>query len=245
MDKSKLDGFIKRYNLEGCIESVKVTSTKSENILETSFISEEKHVLGVVKLNDSNFGDCELGIYNTAKLKQLLGVLGSEIEVEPVSRNDKFSALKFSDKNMTAQFMLADLSVIPKVPKMKKLPTWDIVLNLDKDFIARFIKAKNALREVNTFTLLMGEKSKKLEMVIGYSSINSDRVSLDITPEKGKDKVKEPISFSAKYFKEILSVNSDATDATLNISTQGLAHISFSNDDFESSYYLTQVPQSD
>jgi hypothetical protein len=245
MDKSKIDGFIKRYNLEGCIESVKVESNEKENKLETSFISEEKHVLGVVTLNDSNFGDCELGVYNTAKLKQLLGVLGSEIEVEPVERNDKHISLKFSDKNMTAQFMLADLSVIPKVPKMKKLPDWDIVLHLDKDFIARFIKAKNALKEVNTFTLLMGSKSKKLDMVIGYSSINSDRVSLDISPEKGKDTVKDPISFSAKYFKEILSVNSDATEAVLNVSTQGLAHISFSSDDYESSYFLTQVPQSD
>lgn len=245
MNKSKLEGFIKRYNLEGCIESVKVVSSKDDNVLKTSFISEEKHVLGEVGLNNVNFGNCELGIYNTAKLKQLIGVLGSEIEISTVEKNDKHVALTFTDKNMTAQFMLADLSVIPPVPKMKKLPDWDIVLPLDKDFISRFVKAKNALKEVNTFTLLMGEKSKKLEMVIGYSSINSDRVSLAISPEKGKDTVKNPISFSAKYFKEILSVNSDSTNAKLNVSTQGLAYICFDTEDYTSVYYLTQVPQAD
>jgi hypothetical protein len=134
---------------------------------------------------------------------------------------------------------------VPKAPKLKALPDWDVVLNLDTDFIARFVKAKGALKDVDTFTLLMGKKSKKLEMVIGYSSINSNRISLDITPEKGKDSVDEPISFSAKYFKEILSVNSDATDATLNISSKGLAYIKFSNADYDSEYYLTKIDLAD
>ena len=38
MDKSKLDGFIKRYNLNGCVESVKIVSSEDDNSLKTSFI---------------------------------------------------------------------------------------------------------------------------------------------------------------------------------------------------------------
>ena len=123
--------------------------------------------------------------------------------------------------------------------------TWDIILNLDTDFIARFIKAKGALKEVNTFTLLMNKKTNKLELVIGYSKINSNRISLAITPEAGKDTADRAISFSAKYFKEILTANSESTSATLNVSMQGISFIQFSSADYESSYYLTEIPQAD
>lgn len=50
----------------------------------------------------------------------------------------------------------------------------------------------------------------------------------------------KPISFSAKYLKEILTANKEATSAVLKVSTQGLAHIQFKIDDFTASYYLVE-----
>lgn len=243
MDKSKIDGFIKRFNLSGCIESVKIESSKGDDSLKTSFISEEKHVLGIVELKNNNIGDCELGVYETAKLKGLLSVLGSDISIKTVESDDRVISLTLSDKNTDVNFMLADISVIPKVPALKKLPEWDVVIELDKEFMNRFVKSKNALAEVNTFTLL-NNKKKNLQLVIGYSSINSNRIAMDVSCEKGKDTLENPISFSAKYFKEILSANADATEATLNVSSKGLAYIQFSTDDYVSEYYLTEIPQS-
>lgn len=245
MDKTKLDGFIKRYNLSGNIESVKVDSSKDADNLKTSFISEEKHVLGVVELKSNNFGDSELGIYETKKLTSLLGVLGSDIEISPTVADDRVVSLGISDSNTQANFMLSDLSVIPKVPNIKALPEWDVVIDLDREFMNRFVKSKNALADVPTFTLLMSKKTNALEMVIGYSSINSNRISLDVSAQGGKDSLDEPISFSAKYLKEILTANSDATEATLNVSAKGLAYIKFTTDDYVSEYYLTEVPQAD
>lgn len=245
MEKEKLLGFIKRYNLNGCIESVKVESSASEDKIETKFVSEEKHVLGGVILNKVNFGDCTLGVYDTTKLKSLLGVLGTDIDVSTVKSDDRVISVKLSDKNTSANFMLADLSVIPVVPKLKTLPDWDVIIKLDKDFTNRFIKSKNALPEVNTFTLTMNKKTSKLELVIGYSSINSNRISMEVETEKDKDKVDTPISFSAKYFKEILSANLDSSDAVLNVSSKGLAHVKFVADDYESEYFLTEVKQGD
>lgn len=245
MEKSKLEGFIKRYNLNGCVESVKIESSKDENTLKTRFISEEKHVLGIVELKGENFGDSELGVLDTAKLRQLLSVLGNDINVSSIEHDGRVISLNFADGSTKVNCMLADTSVIPKVPNMKTLPEWDVVLPLNKEFMSRFIKAKGALPEVNTFTLLMSKKTGKLEMVIGYSSINSNRISLEVDPEKDKDSVNDPISFSAKYFKEILSANSDATEATLNVSSKGLAFIEFDNGDYSSQYYLTAVDISD
>jgi len=41
--------------------------------------------------------------------------------------------------------------------------------------------------------------------------------------------------------KEILVANKEATNATLKISSQGLAHISFSIDNYEANYYLVEI----
>ena len=245
MDKSKLDGFIKRYNLNGCVESVKVISSESDDSLTTSFISEEKHVLGTVELKNENFGDVELGILETARLKNMLAVLGNDINIETTEYDGRVISLNLSDKTTKANCLLADISVIPKVPKMKTLPDWDVILPLSKEFMSRFIKAKGALPEVDTFTLVMSKKTQKLELVIGYSSINTNRVSLEVEPQKGNDTVTDAISFSAKYFKEILSANSDATNATLHVSSKGLAFIEFDNSDYATQYFLTGVDISD
>ena len=51
----------------------------------------------------------------------------------------------------------------------------------------------------------------------------------------------EPISFSAKYLKEILNANKGAKSSSLKISPNGLAHVSFENDGFKSNYYLVEI----
>jgi hypothetical protein len=90
---------------------------------------------------------------------------------------------------------------------------------------------------------LINKKTDKLELVIGYAQINSNRISLAVDAENGKDTVSKPISFSAKYFKEILSANSDATESTLNVSSKGLAYVKFNSDEYDSEYYLTEIQQ--
>ena len=69
------------------------------------------------------------------------------------------------------------------------------------------------------------------------STSNRINIDVDCTCEGDVD----PISFSATYLKEILVANKEATDATLKISSQGLAHISFSIDNYESNYYLVEI----
>ena len=71
---------------------------------------------------------------------------------------------------------------------------------------------------------------------LGHSDINTNRISIDVNAEVDGDT--KPISFSAVYLKEILVANKDATNAVLNISTQGLAHIQFDVDIYKSDYYF-------
>lgn len=235
MDKNRLNRFISKYNLSGLVESV---SWKSEsNTLSTRFISDDKTVLGSVSLEKFEFEDATVGVYNTNTLKSLLNVLGNDVSLTLKKVDEKPISLSIASDNTTVQYQLADLSVIPNVPDLKQLPKFGIEIEMDGNFIEKFIKAKSALSEVDNFTIVT-EKGK-LKIVIGYSNINTNRVEL-LAKDKFPTEIK-PISFSAKYFKEILSANKDANKAVLKVSTDGLAHVEFSVDGFTSSYYLVEV----
>ena len=235
MEKGKLNRFVQKYNLAGLVESVK-WETK-DNALTTSFISDDKSVLGKVTMSEFNFSDATFGVYDTSKLTKMLSVLGDAVEFEISDVEGKPVSLKFKDGSTSINYMLADLSVIPNVPDLKKLPDFNIKIKLDENFITKFIRAKSALTDENNFTFVV--KNGKAQIVLGYSNINTNRISIDVEGEVDGDV--NPISFSATYLKEILVANKEAKDATLNISSQGLSHIHFEVGEYTSDYYLVEI----
>jgi len=230
MNKSKFDGFINRYNLGGEIESVMIKSDDSN--LSVRMISDDKTLLGDVTVVESDFPNGEFGIYTTSQLKGLLSVLDEAISVEEVT-----GAVKFSDKGTKVQYMLAAPSVIPAVPDLKALPPFDVEVTLNDDFINKFIKSKGALSDADTFTFT--SKAGKSEIILGYSSINSNRISIDVATNSTEDV--EPIAFSAKYLKAILMANKGSKTSSLKISSKGLSHVSFVDGDYTSNYYLVEI----
>lgn len=230
MEKLKLDGFINRYNLGGEVESVMVNST--DDSMSVRMISDDKTLLGNVSVKDSEFPNGEFGIYTTSQLRGLLSVLDSSIKVEEVT-----GALKFSDKGTKVQYMLAAPSVIPAVPDLKALPEFDSEVTLDDEFVNKFIKSKGALADADTFTFTCTKN--KGEIILGYSSINSNRISIDVNC-KCDDDIK-PIAYSAKYLKAILIANKGSKSSSLKISSKGLAHLSFEDGDYTSNYYLVEI----
>ena len=230
MKKASLEQFINRYNLGGEVESVKITSTDSEMMV--SFISDDKTLLGEVTSKEGEFPNGEFGVYTTSQLKALLGVLESSMDVDSTE-----SYIKFSDKGTSVNYMLADLSVIPVVPDLKAVPPMNVQITLDDDFTSKFIKSKGALSESDTFTFEC--KNNNGEIILGYSSINTNRISMKVDCKCDGDV--SPISFSAKYLKEILNANRGSKSANLQISSQGLAHIEFEKDNLTSKYYLVEI----
>ena len=230
MKKASLEQFINRYNLGGEVESVKITSSDSE--MKVSFISDDKTLLGEVTSKEGEFPNGEFGVYTTSQLKALLGVLESSINVDSTE-----SYIKFYDKGTSVNYMLADLSVIPVVPDLKAVPPMNVQITLDDDFTSKFIKSKGALSESDTFTFEC--KNNNGEIILGYSSINTNRISMKVDCKCDGDV--SPISFSAKYLKEILNANRGSKSANLQISSQGLAHIEFEKDNLTSKYYLVEI----
>jgi hypothetical protein len=236
MQKTKFEKFISKYNLGGSCESVVFKSNGTD--LSVRAISDDKNVLGEVVFKNATFPEGDFGVYETKKLRSILSVLDENLEIKTSSANEKITGLNITDGATKATFVLADISVVPAVPELKKLPPMDFTITLDEKFVNTFIRAKGALSEVDTFTVISEGKDTTATVVIGHSNLNTNRIAINATTDKTVELT--PINFSAKYFKEILVANKDATNGTLEVSSKGLARATFEVDNISTVYYLVQ-----
>ena len=235
MQKSKLDKFIQKYNLGGNVNSVKWKSRGDS--MSTSFVTPDKSLLGNVKVDKFQFEDAELGIYQTDQLKSLINVLGDDVSLDLTKFGDKAVSLKVKNGPVSVDYVLSDLSVISDPPQMKRLPEFGTQIKLDRNFIDTFIKGKGALSDVDTFTIVNGTNG--IEVVIGYSSTNTNRVNIPV--ETTTNDLTDPITFNANLFKEVLVANRECTSAVLEVSTEGLAKVNFKVDDYDSTYFIVAM----
>jgi len=235
MNKNNLLKFIQKYSLGGLIESVAWNAEGTK--LSVRFISDDKTLLGEVEFNAFTSTPFNVGIYTTSLLKNMIGVLDNDITLKVDKVGDKAITLKLNSDDTETSYQLADLGVIPPVPDLKALPDFGITIDMTSQMVDRFIKAKGALSDVDTFTIFT--EGGDLKMAIGYSSISTNRVTF--TAIKGFESEVKPISFSAKYLKEILTANKEATNAKLKVSVDGLSNVEFQIDDFVCKYYLVEI----
>lgn len=237
MEKSKFEKFVAKYNLGGSCESVMFKS--EPNLLSVRAISDDKNVLGEVSVKNLSFPSGEFGVYETKKLRSMLNVLNETLTVKTNVSGEKVTGLDVTDGDTRLTFVLADTSVIPQVPELKKIPPMDLTIKLDDKFVTTFIKAKGALSEVDTFTVTSDGVDSTATVTVGHSSLNTNRIFITAGIESPVNL--EPISFSADHFREILSANKEVKTGTLEVSSKGLARVSFEFDDISSTYYLVQV----
>ena len=232
MNKITLDTFIQKYNLGGSVNSVKWISDGTT--LSTKFISGDKSLLGNVELKKQTLPVFEVGVYDTAQLAKMLGTLSDSIEFEVNEVDNTPTNFHLYDKVLSVDYVLAALGVIPDVPELKNVPEFNTLVNIDSQFITSFIKGKSALSDVETFSVKSSDNG--VQFVIGYSDMNSNRISLKA--QSGAVSITDPITFNANLFKEVLSANKECSKAELQISTSGLAHVEFKVDDFVAKYWL-------
>ena len=234
MDKSKLVKFINKYYLGGNVNSVAINS--DGNGLSTRFVSGDKSLLGEVKLKNYSITEADFGVYQTDALLKMLSVLDNDISVDLIKAEDKAISLDAKDSGAKVRYMLSDLSVINTPPQLKQIPEFELLLNVDKTFVSKFISGKGALPDTESFTIVSGDKP---EVIIGYSSIATNRVAVPV--ENQTDNTIDNISFNANLFKDVLEANKECEAAVLEVSSEGLARITFNVSDYESTYYLVAV----
>jgi hypothetical protein len=121
--------------------------------------------------------------------------------------------------------------------RQKIIKTAEVEILLNTEFKERLVKAMAALSEAKDF-VLMNNKQKKLDMIINYEDINTNRIRLPVTTVDGKDQINTPVGFSTPILKAILASNPDVDGAILKATGNGMAAIEFSDDKFDSKYLL-------
>jgi hypothetical protein len=235
MNKYKLTRFIDKYHLGGNVNAV-VINSKGDS-LTTRFITGDKALLGELSMANWTFDEAELGVYDTEQLSRLLGVLDDDVNLNLTQSGDKAIAVEISDSLSKVNFMLSDKTVINQPPPLKQLPEFQVAVKVDSNFIQRFISGKSALPDTDTFTVITDDDGVKL--VIGYSSINTNRVTIPV--ETTEHSNIDNVSFNANLFKDVLVANKECESATLEVSEQGLSKINFKVDDYDVTYYLVAV----
>jgi hypothetical protein len=240
MKKSILLEFIKKHTED--IDKCRWVSNAKNKTLKADVSSDTKNLLCDLTLSNwDGFGDAEVGVGDLGKFKrELSGVLGDDITCVLNYSDDKsrIANIDVMDGESVATITTSDLDMIAQSSKIKTIPKFNAEILFDKEFIERFLKAKAALPDVNNFTIMMSKKNV-LELVVGFSNINSSRFILKVKTTPGKDKVQSPLHFRADYLQHILTTNSECDETTLKVSDDGLASISFISGDFDCKYYLT------
>lgn len=234
MNKQKLTRFINKYYLNGTVNSVVLKTNADRKQLSTRFISGDKTLLGEMSMDNWDFETSEIGIYSTDQLIKLLGVVDEDIRVHLTRAGDKAISLKINDSVSAVNYMLSDVSIINEPPQMKQIPNFELEINVTPSLIDKFISGKSALADEDKFTVITDGENTKL--VIGYASVNTNRVTIPVTTNTKS--LIDKISFNANLFKEVLSANKECESATLYVSSEGLAKITFKVDDFSSTYFF-------
>ena len=240
MQKTKLNKFIQKYNLGGNVNSVKWKSDGTS--LKTSFVTPDKSLLGNVSISKFNLEGSEIGVYQTDQLIKLLGVLGDKIELNLSKAGEQAVSLGIKNDSVSVNYVLSDLSVISDPPALKRLPEFGTKIKLDNKFIDTFIKGKSALSDVDMFTIVKN-KNGGVDVVIGYSSTNTNRVNIPVETETNN--INKAVTFNANLFKEVLVANRECTSAVLEVSNEGLARVNFKVDDYDCTYFIVAMQDVD
>ena len=154
INKTKLELFIKKYTLKKENESVKLHFNKESSTISVRAISLCKSVLSEVKMNGVPTEETiDVGLFDTNKLKKMLEVLQEDLELN-IEKNEnatKVTSFKIKDSDTEINCMAAELSSIPKVPVIKKIPEMTFGIEMNSAFCTRFNKGKSALADVGYF----------------------------------------------------------------------------------------------
>ena len=193
-------------------------------------------------MDNWDFEDGEFGVYNTEQLVKLLSVLDDDVTMSVSKTEEKAISIQLSDSLSKVNYMLTDTSVINRPPVPESLPqNFELKININPQFITKFISGKQALPETDTFTVVTNNNSTNV--VIGYASVNTNRVTIPVSTTEYKEM--DLISFNASNFKEVLSANKECESALLEVSPDGIAKITFKIDNYKSTYYLVAVQDVD
>ena len=235
ISKKVISDIVSKYSLGNNIERVKWVITDEKLIIH--FINDSKNLVGYVDYK-KNIGlkPGDYGIFNTSQLVKCLNILDGDILVDATT-----SKLNMADTSYEIKFGLADPAVIPDVPDVSSnVDDWNATFQANDEFITRFVKSKDALSELDIFTIETREgfTGEELVFTVGTNITNTIEFTVDnatINESFG------PVPFDSNLMKEILKANRDYHTGEIRINKKGLLDAHFHcGDDLYTGYYLVR-----
>ena len=234
INKKVISDIVSKYSLGNNIEKVKWVITDEK--LHIDFINDSKNLVGYVEYRkEIGLKPGDYGIFNTSQLIKCLNILDGDILVDATT-----SKLNMADTNYDIKFNLADPAVIPNVPDINESDDWSVSFSVSDEFITRFVKSKDALSELDTFTVETrdGFNGEELVFTVGTNITNT----IEFTVENATiNESFEAVPFDSNLLKEILKANKDYHSGEIRINKKGLldAHLHH-GDNLYTGYYLVR-----
>ena len=167
----------------------------------------------------------------------MLNILDGELLIDIKKTNGIPAKLNLEDTNYSISCNLADPSVIPSLPQPTIPPTPASKFEITQEFITRFIKSKDALNEIEAFTVETDEGFNGNELVFTLGAeTESNQIKFSVNVDNDNYLSKSP--FNADLMKEILKANRTCLSGEFFVYSEGLLAMKFIEDNIESKYYL-------
>jgi len=220
INKKVISDIVSKYSLGNNIEKVKWVITDDKFTI--NFINDSKNLVGYVDYRkDIGLKPGDYGIFNTSQLIKCLNILDGDILVDATT-----SKLNLADTNYDIKFNLADPAVIPNVPDINDSDDWSAKFEISDEFITRFVKSKDALSELDTFTIETRDGFDDLELIftVGTNITNTIEFKVD---NAVMNHTFEALPFDSNLMKEILKANKDYHSGEIRINKKGLLDAHF------------------
>ena len=244
VNKSKLQSIISKYYLNGLVQSVRWLTEKGK--LSISFVSENKDIAGDLVCEVSPLEDSEIAIFDTAQLNRLISVTNGELLLSLEKEHKIFSKLHIQDNSFNVAYSLADSLLVPKRGTINFPTEYDVIINLTPEIVNNFIKAKNALTDINDVMISTQEDPDRgtvVEFVFGDLNNFSNKIKY-IVDEDIEIKKEIKLPFNSDAFKNILSANKDFEDGKLSLTEEGFMKLEFQSEDIKTLYYMVRKEDS-
>ena len=240
MKKEVLETFIRRYTLGGEINKVKWKYTAADKTLHTRAAADNRSFVADVVMHEfTDFGPADLTVCigDTSKIKGMMSPFGEDINMTINQQGDRILGFTVLDTDCESYCTAADpTSIDPVAKNLQDVPEYHVVVPLSEEFLEKFLKARNALKDVNTFTACMNKKGQ-FEVVIGYATANSNRIRIVPATDPTLNKLDTYLEFPVKNIAEVFKANDDIPNGTLSINNAGIARLYFKNDKYACTYF--------
>ena len=237
ISKNVLQSVISKYYLNGLNNQVK-WRIKDKTL--TIYAGDKGRVCKIY-LNNFNLEDGDLGIFDTDKLSKLLSITSGELSISLEKIKSVFTKMHVADSNFDLTYSLADILILGKTTWYEDPETWEIELDLQAEDVDHLIKAKNALSDVNNMLITTTQDfdgNNICEFIFGDNTGFSNKITYQIRGDIKESDINLP--FDSDVFKSILNSNKDMSASKLKISKKGMAKLTFTSEEIESTYYIAR-----